>query len=65
MKAKRFEKKKLVLNKKTVSRLNDLELDALKGGGNNKTITCENCGSEIVTCVPCDTMWNSCIPCIY
>ncbi len=63
MKAKRFENKKLVLNKKTISRLNDLESDAVKGG--KKTITCENCGSEIVTCVPCDTMWNSCIPCIF
>lgn len=63
MGVKKSVKKSLVLNKKTISHLNGLEMDALQGG--KKTITCVNCGSEIVTCIPCDTMWNSCIPCIY
>jgi hypothetical protein len=65
MKTKTLEKKKLVLKKKTISHLNHLEMDAVNGGGDNKTITCAPCGSELVTCAPCDTMWNSCIPCIF
>lgn len=64
MKAKGFKKKKLVLTKETISHLNNPEMDSIQGG-DNKTVTCVACGSQLVTCEPCDTMWNSCIPCIF
>ena len=52
MKTKKIEKK-LVLNKTTISRLDDRQLGKIKGGF-----------SWVWTCAPCDTLWNSCIRCV-
>jgi len=52
MKSKKIEKK-LVLNKTTISRLDDRQLEKIRGGA-----------SYVWTCEPCDTLWNSCIRCL-
>jgi hypothetical protein len=54
MKAKNFEKK-LVLNKKTISHLDNLELDSVRGGWTRNTCyyTCEPCDTEFETCFTC------------
>lgn len=45
--------KKLILNKTTITRLDDQQLVEIKGGT-----------SWVWTCEPCDTLWNSCIRCV-
>ncbi len=69
MKPKKFNKK-LILNKKTVSHLNNMEMGNANGGGGETGIgcpipdtrnctlplqnTCDGCGSGILTIICCD-----------
>ena len=55
MKTKKFNKR-LTLNKKTVSDLNDKEMKDLHGGAGTF-------GSCAYTCSPCDTRFQTCLPC--